>query len=325
MLKSGLVAHPIKSEWIPKQEGLHLGFLVNLKQGLFSVPPKKVTSLKHKLELFRSSQKTTARRISSLVGTVVSMGTAIGPVARMWTRSLYALVKKAPSWDSLITLSDNVSAEIKFWSICFEKFNGNHVWPTSPIVNVMSYSDSSDFAWGGYIVQIVDHVAKESFTEVEAAQSPTWRGLKGAFYVLASYLKQLQGMVVKHRTDNQNVIRALSNGSKNELVQELVVDIFKLCVEFNIQLVPEWISRGDNQWANFVSKDLDRDDYTCFILIFLLYLMYCGDLTQLTDSVPSVPGKSPGFAVVGQAPSVKLLTLLQFLGQKTIGYFLLHI
>ena len=146
LLKSGFVAHPIKSEWIPKQEGQHLGFLVNLKQGLFSVPPKKVISLKHKLELFRSSQKTTARRISSLVGTIVSTGIAIGPVARMWTRSLHALVKKAPSWDSPITSSDNASAGIEFWSLCFEKFNRNHIWPTSPIVNVMSCSDSSDFA-----------------------------------------------------------------------------------------------------------------------------------------------------------------------------------
>ena len=75
-------------------------------------------------------------------------------------------------------------------------------------------------------------------------------------------------MVVKHRTDNQNVVRALSNGTKNELVQELVVDIFKLCIEFNIQLVPEWIPRGNNQWASFVSKDLDRDDYMLHPVIF---------------------------------------------------------
>ena len=200
MLKSGFVAHPITSEWTLKQEEEHLlGFLVDLKQGLFYVPPKKVTSLKRKLQQFCSSQKTTARRISSLVGTVVSLGIAIGPVARMWTRSLYALVYKLPSWDSPITLSDKASAElIEFWSLCFEKFNGNHIWPTSPIVNVMSYSDSSNFTWGGYIVQIADHVAKGSFTEVEAAQSSTWKELQGTFYLLSSYLKQLQSMVVKH-------------------------------------------------------------------------------------------------------------------------------
>ena len=89
-------------------------------------------------------------------------------------------------------------------------------------MNVMSYSDSSDFAWGGHIVKIADHVAKENFTEVEAAQSSTWRELKGTFYVLASYLKQLQGMVVKRRTDNQNVVRALSNGSKMSLFKSLL-------------------------------------------------------------------------------------------------------
>ena len=50
-------------------------------------------------------------------------------------------------------------------------------------------------------------------------------------------------------------------GAKTELVQELVVDIFKLSIEFNIQLFPEWIPRGDNQWTDVVSKDLDRDDY----------------------------------------------------------------
>ena len=245
LLKSRFVAPPFKSEWSPRHEGQHLGFLVNLKQGLFSIPPKKVSSLKHKLELFHSSQKTTARKISSLVGAIVSMGIAIGPVARMWTR-MCALVNKAPSWDFPIT-SDNTSAEIEFWSLCFEKCNGNHIWPISPIVNVMSYSDSSGLAWGGYMVQIVDHIAEGSFTEVETVQNSTWRELKDTFYVLVSYLKQLQGMVVKQWIDNQNVVRALSNGSKTELVQELVVDIFKLWIKFNIQLVPEWIRRGNNQ------------------------------------------------------------------------------
>ena len=40
------------------------------------------------------------------------------------------------------------------------------------------------------MVQITDHIAKGSFTGVEAAQSSTWRELKGTFYVLSSYLKQ---------------------------------------------------------------------------------------------------------------------------------------
>ena len=103
-------------------------------------------------------------------------------------------------------------------------------------------------------------------------QSSTWRELKDTFYMLSSYLKQLHGMVVKHQTDHQIVIRTFSNGSKMELIQELVVDIFKLCIEFNI---PEWIPRSENQWADIVSKDLDRDDYILHPDIFaVLDLMW---------------------------------------------------
>ena len=42
---------------------------------------------------------------------------------------------------------------------------------------------------------------------------------------------------------------------------------------------------------------------TCCIQTFLQYLMLCGDLTLLTGSVLFIPGRSPGFAVIGQAPS----------------------
>ena len=45
-------------------------------------------------------------------------------------------------------------------------------------------------------MQIADHVAKGSFTEVEATQIFSWRELKGIFYVLSSHLKQPQEMVV---------------------------------------------------------------------------------------------------------------------------------
>ena len=122
MLKSGFIVHPIKSEWIPKQEGKHLGFVVDLKQGLLFIPSKEFLPSSASY-IFCSSQKTTASRISGLVGTIVSMGIAIGPVARVWTRSSYALVNNVLSWDSLVTLSEKLSAEIEFWLLCFKKFN----------------------------------------------------------------------------------------------------------------------------------------------------------------------------------------------------------
>ena len=33
LFRSGFATHPVKSQWVPKQEGERLGFIVNLKEG----------------------------------------------------------------------------------------------------------------------------------------------------------------------------------------------------------------------------------------------------------------------------------------------------
>ena len=38
LFRSGFVAHPVKSQWVPKQDGEHLGFIFNLKRALLQCP-----------------------------------------------------------------------------------------------------------------------------------------------------------------------------------------------------------------------------------------------------------------------------------------------
>ena len=49
LAKSGFIAHPTKSQRIPKQ-GEHLGFIVNLKDSVFSVPARRLLVLQKKLQ-----------------------------------------------------------------------------------------------------------------------------------------------------------------------------------------------------------------------------------------------------------------------------------
>ena len=111
------------------------------------------------------------------------------------------------------------------------------------------------------MVHIYDQVAKGNFFENEIGQSSMWRELEGTLNVMKSYVNILKGNTVKHRTDNQNVVRALSTGSKTDNVHAIVIDIFKLCIENNIQLFPEWIPRSLNQLADWISEDIDQDHY----------------------------------------------------------------
>ena len=49
--------------------------------------------------------------------------------------------------------------------------------------------------------------------------------------------------------------------NKTDNLHAIVIDIFKLCIENNIQLFPEWIPRSPNQLAKWISKNIGQDDY----------------------------------------------------------------
>ena len=118
-------------------------------------------------------------------------------------------------------------------------------------------------------------MAKGSFTQEEAEESSTIRELRGTYYVLSSLVEEVRGKVVHHRTENLNVVRVLSVGSKKLALQHEVVRIFRFCLENNVQLHPEWIPREQNVVDDAISKQFDPDDYMLDPTIFAaLNIMY---------------------------------------------------
>ena len=88
-------------------------------------------------------------------------------------------------------------------------------------------------------MQVGESISRGKFSESEAGKSSTRRELLRTFENgLSSSAELIQSRILKHRTDNQNVARLLSVGSRKPEVQELVTDIFRLCIQNNIQLVP---------------------------------------------------------------------------------------
>ena len=71
------------------QIGEHLGFIVNLRDGIFEVPKRKIGNLKKKAMNMKHLNAPTARTVSSLVGSIMSMGLALGSVTRMQTHALW--------------------------------------------------------------------------------------------------------------------------------------------------------------------------------------------------------------------------------------------
>ena len=73
LFKSGFVVNSKKSRWVPIQKDSHLGFIVDLKEGILSVTPARIQKLNKLLYLASKNFHLSARKIASLVGSIISM------------------------------------------------------------------------------------------------------------------------------------------------------------------------------------------------------------------------------------------------------------
>ena len=64
-----------------------------------------------------------AKQLASIVGRIISMGSAIGPVSRFMTHSLYAGLETRQAWCDLLGLSPEARAELQFWSASLAEYS----------------------------------------------------------------------------------------------------------------------------------------------------------------------------------------------------------
>ena len=81
------------------------GFQIDLALGVIQIPDEKLAALQHVLKQARSVVGTPARNIASIVGRIISLCFAIGPVCRFMSRSLYAVLESRHSWNDCLLLS----------------------------------------------------------------------------------------------------------------------------------------------------------------------------------------------------------------------------
>ena len=123
------------------------------------------------------------------------------------------------------------------------------------------YSDASDTGYGGYVVEHGSCTSYGQWTADEAEQSSTWRELAAVWRVLLAIAVELTNAHVRWFTDNQNVARILSVGSKKPLLHEIALKVFSLAIQHHIILEPEWIPRALNERADQLSRIVDYDDW----------------------------------------------------------------
>ena len=315
LIKAGWIENVSKSEWVPSQQWSWLGFNIDLEQGTIEVPQIKLDNLRTQLLMAAERKDLHAKLLASLIGKLISMSLAIGPVARLMTRSMYCLLNTREAWCDVLPLTAEALAEIKFWCSEITRFNGQNIWPSPSALRVV-YTDASDSGYAGYTVEHGCHIAHGQWLPEEASRSSTWRELRAVRSVLEALVTKLRNQRVRWLTDNQNVCRIILTGSKKPQLQMEAMAIFSTTIANSITIEPEWIPRAQNEMADYLSRIVDYDDWSLDHTIFELIDYKWGPHTWtglLVTTTHSSPGLTPGFGIQAQ----KQLMLLRVIGKMT--------
>ena len=165
--KAGFVVNEAKFQWAPVKKLVWLGFEIDLELGKLVVPDSKLGRTCELLQSLVDKPVVPARRLASAIGKLISMSMALGPVARLRTRSLYTVLSARGSWRAQLPLSTEAKGELKFWLAQIKQFNRQNLWPKPSAVRVV-FSDASDTGYGGYTVEHGGLIANGQWSGEEA-------------------------------------------------------------------------------------------------------------------------------------------------------------
>ncbi|CAC5424022.1 unnamed protein product [Mytilus coruscus] len=230
---------------------------------LLSIPQRRIDELLKSIHnVFREIPYISARNLAQVTGRIISMSPVIGNITRIMTRYCYMSIESRMSWDSYLVLESKsfVISELKFWldNIANVNFKTLNQYSQS---HVMIYSDASSIAAGACTVELESKIFHTMWKSSEMLESSTWRELKAIELALMSYQYAFAGKSLKWLTDNQNCVRIVQAGSMKENLQDIAISIFSICLQKGISINIQWIPRGENSKADYISKIIDYEDW----------------------------------------------------------------
>ena len=209
-----------------------------------------------------NKQRFSARSLAKIAGTIISMGPAIGPLTRMFTRKMYGKIDMSSSWDGAQAMDSEVQEELRFWADNLNCVNGYAIKAQHAFTKIV-YTDASEHGYGGYILEKLGNtIAQGTFSEGERSQSSTYRELLAVKYVLQSFEQDLKHETILWHSDNMNTAKIINVGSSKNHIQKIALDIYQQCVASDIRIISKWIPREENTLAASISKHNDTDDWS---------------------------------------------------------------
>ena len=313
--QGGWVFKPSKRSGDPSQVCRFLGLVIDTRDCTFNVPEEKLVKIEAGCKELLRSKKVKARRLAAVLGLLQSVRPATGPILSILTRSSYAAVQDAARWESYVKLDVLARTEIEWWQ---ENIRGVSKYSFTGKLSslVADFQVASDGSGIGHFTYLVDGVrlAGRAFSAWEREQSSTYRELASfnETWTNIAVLEQFRGRKVTHFTDSKAMCAIIEKGSRNRILQPMILRAVLALREYSVEVEAIWRSRDEGviRLADVGSRDYHRDDVSMDFDTFSHVVEMFG--------VPDVDC----FASTFNKKAPKFFTRLDVLGSSGVDFFL---
>ena len=273
---------------------VYLGFEIDSVAMTVKAQPSKLAPVKDAVRrLVGSDKPVQAKAVASVIGKVISLEPALGPVVQLLSRTAQMDLAQAVEdfgWNVKLRLSAQAKNTLQWLIQDFDFFNGTaikspanatllraildgcssdtpiHGWKALHKKQVAA-GDASDKAVCAYgVTGIPDLYLQAVLSSEERTLSSGHRELLTVKYVLekkTEVFKALSSNTILWLTDSTNMVAFLSKGSTKQAIMTDILHTFKAARELNLRIIPVQVSRADYrlQEADHGSRFFDPDDW----------------------------------------------------------------
>ena len=258
----GFIIKDSKSNLIPSQSLLHVGFLWDTVNYTVSVPQEKVKALQ-KLCLSALSFPPSLRFLAKIIGTIDSFkfGCPIAPLHyRSLQKDLISYLLPEPSWESTVSLSTSARSDLLWWLECDPNLLPSPLAPFSPTHQMET--DASLKGWGAF--QNSYSFTQGRWNSSESKLHINYLELLAVFLGIKSFFKSSTPISLLVLCDNIPTVRYINymGGTKSHYLCNLALELWDYCLSHNIWVKAVYFRGSDNVNADSLSRYFsDNHDY----------------------------------------------------------------
>ena len=255
----GFTIHLAKSVVIPTQILEFLGFTINSRSMTIYPTPKKANDIISTIKDLLHRSDVTIRDLSRIVGKLiaVSPGNKVGPIfyKRIENYNITKLKQNRGLYDSIITLSEEVKEDLKWWILNINSF------PRPLITPPYSIEISTDACKTGWGAHFYDNSTGGIWDESEKQLHINEQELKALELSLFSFCKDMKNVHIHIFSDNTTTVACINKkGSTKPILNNFTRIIWLWAIKNNNFLTASHIPGKENIIADTESRKLIQSE-----------------------------------------------------------------